>query len=451
MAGPGSVDSTADDEAPLITAEDQRKPLLNVAAGNTPTGDPTEAEASSPAPELTLFSATVGVAQNILGCGVLALPYAMRSGGYIGAPVLLAVVLGLSLFTMFVLPALSDELGVFSFKEIALRVGNQRLGIAVETLILCYNLGLNVGYCVFVGDFVRDLIGDHIGGWEISRRMGTVIVTVAFFFPLACARNLSFLAPFTVVGVAGIIFATAAVIVRYSDGRYEDESNPGWPVHLSAFDSGNIAKTFPILVVSYGIHFNCLRFYYELRERSQARMRKVICGAIGLSTLVYATVGMIVYATFGRCTESDFTGNFDSADVWIGVVRVAMLIALINSYPLVALSARRAVDQLFMQPRGWEMTPPRRVLVTTLITVVCLGIATLANDPGVVLDYNGSVFGTPVCYIIPPVFYLLLPRSSQSVRMRAGCVLAIVLGLGLAVLGIVEVTRERIHGDSSKC
>eukprot|EP01065_Artemidia_motanka_P019725 TRINITY_DN2353_c0_g1_i4.p1 TRINITY_DN2353_c0_g1~~TRINITY_DN2353_c0_g1_i4.p1 ORF type:complete len:440 (+),score=191.74 TRINITY_DN2353_c0_g1_i4:86-1405(+) len=429
---PTTADLTSDDEV------GHDGPLLRAAAA-VPDGS------------MGVAATAVSLAQNIMGSGLLALPYAFRSGGIAGAGILLGAVLLLSVFSMGLLPALSDQFSVFTFKEVAVLAGSQRAGDVMEAFVLLYNMGICIGYCVFVGDFVSTLVGDHLGGYDLSARVASVAVTVVVFWPLSCAKSLGGLAPLTIVGVVGILFTTAVTVMRYADGHYANHRNPAWPVHMSGFDFSHIGNTFPILVVAFGAHFNILNFYKELKDRSQRRMSVVICVALLIATAVYGTAGIFVYATFGHCTESDFTKNFDSGDVWVSVVRGTMLFALCVSFPLVLLSARSSVDTLLLVPRGLELTTARRVGLSTLLTAAALGIAVAAGDPGPVLDYNGSVFGTPVCYVAPPALYLMLPRKQQSASLRYGSIVCAAVGVVFAVLGVVEVTLEQVKGDDGGC
>eukprot|EP00756_Hemistasia_phaeocysticola_P022361 Hpha_TRINITY_DN15829_c1_g14::TRINITY_DN15829_c1_g14_i1::g.191223::m.191223 len=406
-------------------------------------GEEEDAESTDNGGDLSVFAATVGLAQNIMGSGLLALPYAFRSGGLGGAGALLLVATILSLFTMSLLPALADHFGAFGFQELAVLAGSQRAGKLLEAGALMYSLGICMGYCVFVGDFVCALVGDHLG-FHLSSRLATVAVTGLIFWPLSCAKSLGALAPLTVVGVLGILYSTVAVIVRYADSSYPSDN-----VTMEAFDGSRVGNTFPILVVAFGAHFNVLRFYKELRDRSQKKMAVVISVSAVLAALVYGAAGIAVYATFGSCTDADFSKNYHSDDKWIIVVRCFMLFALCVSFPLVMVSARGNVASLAqIQPSF-----PSRFGITTVLTGICLGVAVAAGDPGPVLDYNGSVFGTPVCYIAPPTLYLMMPRDKQSSWLRAGSVLCIIAGIAFAALGVVEVTLQQIDpgSDGSNC
>mmetsp|Transcript_101904 Transcript_101904/g.328721 ORF Transcript_101904/g.328721 Transcript_101904/m.328721 type:complete len:93 (-) Transcript_101904:105-383(-) len=59
---------------------------------------------------------------------------------------------------------------------------------------------------------------------------------------------------------------------------------------------------------------------------------------------------------------------------------------------------------------------------------------------GTVLAYNGSIFGTPICYIAPALMYLRLPKASQKPLWRYSSLLCAVLGIGFGIFGIITVT-----------
>merc|ERR1740123_1317216 len=110
-----------------------------------------------------------------------------------------------------------------------------------------------------------------------------------------------------------------------------------------------------------------------------------------------------------------------------------MTLAICASFPLAMISARAAFFNLVLRQRGFEMTTVVRVATTTGLTALCLSLAYVCGDVGVVLAYNGSVFGTPVCYVVPAVMYMCLPRGSQA--WRRCCLLTAVAGAGFGVLG----------------
>merc|ERR1719384_2370911 len=168
-------------------------------------------------------------------------------------------------------------------------------------------------------------------------------------------------------------------------------------------------------------------------------MFKVILGALSLSSVVYGGVGLVVYATFGNTTHSDFSENFHPDDSLLVIVRATMTLAICASFPLTMISARMAFFNVFLRPRGLEFTTSVRVATATGLTAGCLSLATVSGDIGIVLAYNGSIFGTPVCYVIPAVMYAFLPSGDQSPTWRRLCLLSSAAGLAFGVLGVFTV------------
>jgi len=262
-------------------------------------------------------------------------------------------------------------------------------------------------------------------------------------------------------GLAGICFVVVAVVKRYADGTYDGPDRNGFV----AFDLRNFGDCFPILVGAFGAHYNIPALYREVAGGAGSpewnntlagrialrRMIRVIVGAITLSSIVYGVVGAFVYATFGPGTNSDFTENFHKSDTWLVVVRLTMTLAICASFPLSMVSARNAVFNIFLLPNGWEMTGRVRVGLSTALTAFCLGTALVSGgNISAVLAFNGSVFGTPVCYIAPAIMYMRTPKRSQHRAWAAFAVVCAVAGIAFGVLGLAVVTLSTVRGSGGR-
>ena len=83
-----------------------------------------------------------------------------------------------------------------------------------------------------------------------------------------------------------------------------------------------------------------------------------------------------------------------------------------------------------------------RVFVATALTFSCLAVATVAKAIGTVLAYNGSIFATPICFIMPCVMYLCLSRQRRSKASSLLCV--------MSVPAACE-TPPKVSENASKC
>ncbi|CAK8992293.1 unnamed protein product [Durusdinium trenchii] len=408
------------------------------------------------APEVGLSTraAITTLTQNVLGSGVLALPYAMCTAGGLGGLTLLVFVYLLSIFTMSVLVLLSNTLGTFSYYGAARQTAGQKTALWAEIWVLCTNIGLCISYVIVLGDFSFALAEKF--GWAhwLSKQKCMAALVVFICWPLSCAPTLGFLRWMSSLGLASVLFCALVSAVRYWDGSYFDASGPP---HLSSFEPSTFGHCFPILVGAFGAHTNIPLLYKEVAPgaktpnwgRTQAgqedfrKMMKVITWSLTIACIVYGWVGMIVYATFGSETKSDFSENFRSDDQLLVVLRLTMTCAICSSFALMMMSARAAACNLVLEPLGCATTTVSRVTVATILTAICLGVAAVAKEIGTVLAYNGSVFATPVCFVAPPMMYLCLPRQFRRRPLNLLCLISAFAGLAFGLFGFIVALRSQ--------
>jgi len=448
---PGSVEDTG-------TATPQ--PLLNNDA---------DALAAQPvvAAPLSVWAATTTLTQNILGAGVLALPYAIKSAGLVGGLVLLGFIYVLTLFSMGMLVLLANHLNEFSYQALSRKTLGGHWPAAIEVWVICYTFGCCTSYPILLGDILYQFAKALGAGPWSSQLLWMTAAVVLVCWPLSCANTLGRLKMVSACGLAGICFTVVAVLKRYIDGTYGEPGSQ----HLEALDLQSFGSCFPILVTALGAHYNVPALFREVSpncDRSESRitsdagqrgwknMCSVLMYAVTISTLIYGVVGVTVYATFGSGTHPDFTENFLPSDVWLVIVRGMLALAICAAFPLTMISTRTSlfdsVVQLWRARNGGNgdgssrelgrlvMTTTTRIIVSTVATGLCFLMAACAGDIGIVLAYNGSVFGTPVCYIAPAVMYLGLPRHEQRMPVRISSILCAIAGVAFGVLGVIEVT-----------
>jgi len=403
-------------------------------------------------PSKALFTLT----QNILGAGVLALPFAIRSGGIVGGFGLLTLIYFLTVCSMGALVLLANCIGEFSYKGQAVKTFGGGLSTLFEVWVLCYTLGICIGYPILLGDFLSSIIHEMGAADWCTPQLCMIVAVLTVCWPFSCAPTLGTLGKLSVLGVLFITSTVVIVIYRYADGSYGGRDEGG----VKAFVFKDFGSCFPILVGAFGAHFNIPALYKEVAPQAGAAdwgttiegraafrtMMRVIVWSLTVCAAIYAIGGGIVYATFGNLTQDDFTKNFKQDDPLIIFVRGTMALSICISFPLVMVSARTAVFNLVLRPRGWEMSALVRIGLTSVLVLLCLGLALLAGgDLGTVLAYNGSIFGTPICYVAPALMYLRLPKASQKPLWRYSSLLCAVLGIGFGIFGIITVTINHVN------
>lgn len=98
-------------------------------------------------------------------------------------------------------------------------MGENKFLAVFVSLVNCTKPALgNLAYSMILADTFRSLFAAV--GVEISRTGSLVLITVLGLLPLCMLKNLSVLAPTSMLGVIGFAATTVVMAVRYFDGSY---------------------------------------------------------------------------------------------------------------------------------------------------------------------------------------------------------------------------------------
>ena len=136
----------------------------------------------------------------------------------IPAAALIAVMGGLSAYTFALIGRICAETGTASYSDAwDATVGSKFSAvIAFSCFIDCF--AGNLSYSMILGDTLMSLLGTV--GVAVTRTQALLGVTAGVLFPLCMLKNLSSLAPFSLVGIAGMLYTTLAMGLRFIGGNY---------------------------------------------------------------------------------------------------------------------------------------------------------------------------------------------------------------------------------------
>jgi amino acid permease len=279
-----------------------------------------------------------------------------------------------------------------------------------------------------------------------ARTVTLLALTVCILLPLCWMKNLSSLAPFSLVGVLGMAYTAAAMTVRYVDGSY---AAPDGALReyvasedlLPAFgDDGWRAVLKPsslilvcMLSTAYMAHFNAPKFYRELKDNTLPRFNAVVASSFGISILLMGFITAVGFLTFGSHSAGLVLNNYAAKDLWIAASRVAVAVSLVFSYPLAFQGCRDGILDLL--DNTGELRQQNKFL--NLATVILLATLTLfaatLKDVSFVLAFGGATLGNALTYVYPAIMYYAVVKKQE----RKGESLGVVVACLSAVLGIV--------------
>jgi amino acid permease len=176
--------------------------------------------------EATIASEVSTMAKNIIGCGVLSLsgglaqaansPPAVYAGNF--WILVLGAIFG---YFCYLIAKVCDMTGRTTYRGIWQETIGSRGGTAIS-LANALKAGLSdLAYASILADTTKSLVTSFFG-INLSRTLCLIVITIVAILPLCLLKNLHVLAPFSVIGTAGVFLTAAAMAVRYFDGSYLD-------------------------------------------------------------------------------------------------------------------------------------------------------------------------------------------------------------------------------------
>ncbi|XP_037521885.2 putative sodium-coupled neutral amino acid transporter 7 [Rhipicephalus sanguineus] len=160
-------------------------------------------------------------------------------------------------------------------------------------------------------------------------------------------------------------------------------------------------------------------------------MAQAIAICMAILFVIYSTVGCFGYLTYGASVRPDIMLMFDATQAWVLIGLLALILKMAVSYPLLALCARDAIEELYLELRGG---PPedrnevhaRMMKLSLAWFASTVGVAILPLDIGVAIKCLGCLSALNVFLFPGPV-----PALTTD--------LALFLLLGMCLLGYTQL------------
>jgi len=401
----------------------------------------------------TTTSAIFNLTNTIVGTGVLSLPAALKNAGWIQGMVLMLAVCIASTLSFKVLVSCCELTGKFTYKEVGILAYGPRMGNFTQIIIFIYTLGTLIAYPIFVGDFMNKFFQVVAPNTVLTNSLFIVpIFGIFFLIPISLLKNLNALRYFSVLAISCVVYLAVVIIIELT------ANGVGKNIIQADYDF-RVFVAFPVISVAFTAHYNVLSIYEEMEKRNKQTMNNVIHSSMVFCFLLYTTIGICGYFMFGELTEGNVLNTFQNADVLAIIARLALSITVIFSYPLVMFAARRSAQKVFFPKQTIQMERKQELLkaglqagviqdqvglnrkveiflhygLTIILGGITLCIAAFIAEVDKVFAFNGSIFGAPIVYIFPGLFYIKLKEGTILQKWRG--YLLIVFGVLLAVLG----------------
>ena len=318
-----------------------------------------------------------------------------------------------------------------------------------------------LAYSMILSDTIPSLLSAFTPYDSVTRTQALLGVTSVALLPLCLMKSLKALGPFSLVGIIGMIYTSAAMALRYFDGSYREGGKffATLPEHLlpkfAERGSTKIAdlllnpKIFiliSMLSTAYMAHYNASKFYWELENNTLKRYQTVVGTSFGISLLLFVVVASFGFATFGTNCAGLVLQNYSTNDPLMSLSRVAVALSILFSYPLAFVGVREGLLDLIQVPQSKRSNRLLNAVTLVLLSIIT-GMAYVLKDLRKLLAFNGATWGNAVIYLLPTYMFVSCVKNKlpkrQELQAEVPLVIATgVIGLCMGIIGTVLAIKE---------
>ena len=238
----------------------------------------------------TLWSTSVTVMANLVGAGLLSLPFSILRAGLVTGVTAMCAMCLLNAGSILIIARCCELSGKFTYNDIGRAALGNTTARLITAIMAVYTLGSCVSFVVLIGDFLPSLVCENgcDAGPALFFSQRWVMVTLAAvvcLLPLSLLRDLSSLRFTSALSFVCIVYTALMIATRAIIGPIV----PVADLNLTGGSTG-LFISLPITTVAFTLHYNAPKYYFELNDRSLVRMATVTAASF-LTVLVMYQVG----------------------------------------------------------------------------------------------------------------------------------------------------------------
>ncbi|KAK1894681.1 putative sodium-coupled neutral amino acid transporter 6 [Dissostichus eleginoides] len=402
----------------------------------------------------------------IMGSGILGLSYAMANTGIVGFSLLLVLVSSLAAYSIHLLLKLCGQTGINSYEGLGERALRKPGKILVGISIIIQNIGGMSSYLFILKSELPAAIDSLLSpdrtvhAWYEDGKLLLIIVTLCVVVPLAMLPKIGFLGYTSSIAFFFMLYFVVVVVVKkwsipcplphnmtiLSDAFQISNSSDSDCTPKLFIISSKSGFAIPTMAFSFLCHTTVLPIYCELDRPSKARMQNITNVSISLSFTIYLISALFGYLSFYAHVDSELLLGYDAfmpRDIMVMVVRLAILLSVLLTVPLIHFPARKAVVLMLLgnRPFSWLIHIITTLTILSVVLLLALFVPDIRNVFGVV----GSTTSTCLLFVYPGIFYLKIHAGPLRSFDSIGAVLLVVSGFIMGIISFSIIVNAWIN------
>uniref|UniRef100_A0A8C4Q0M5 Solute carrier family 38 member 3b n=1 Tax=Eptatretus burgeri TaxID=7764 RepID=A0A8C4Q0M5_EPTBU len=421
------------------------------------------------------------LANAIMGSGILGLAYAMANTGIILFVCLLVSVALLSVYSIHLLLKTAGVVGIRAYEQLGFRAFGIPGKLAAGFAITLQNIGAMSSYLYIIKSELPTVIktlsdSDEGSAWYLNGDYLLVMVTILVILPLTLMKNIGYLGYTSGFSLMCMVFFLCAVIYKKFQISCPDSNGYHYDVNVTSLStkipsisplhtnnnshedtcsphyitvSTKTAYTIPILAFAFVCHPEVLPIYTELTNPTKERMQSVANLSVFSMFFMYLLTAIFGYLTFYGRVEDELLHTYPHHDQLILAVRLAVLVAVTLTVPIVHFPVRKAILQMACpdKPFNWLR---HALIAVVLLAGICLLVIFVPNIRDI-FGFVGSTSAPCLIFIFPAIFYIRnvpMEREPLNSRQKIGAACFGLLGVAFMVMSISLIITDWVAGET---
>ncbi|XP_051509078.1 sodium-coupled neutral amino acid transporter 5 [Myxocyprinus asiaticus] len=407
----------------------------------------------------------------IMGSGILGLAYAMANTGIILFVALLIIIALLSAYSIHLLLKSAGVVGIRAYEQLGYRAFGHPGKVLAACIITLHNVGAMSSYLFIVKIELPHIIQSFMeipdnNGWYANGKYLIIIVSVCVILPLAFMKRLGYLGYTSGFSLSCMVFFLISVIYKkFVTECSQEHSYNDTMLNQIMFDqtisnstseiceaklvtiNPQTAFTIPIMAFAFVCHPEVLPIYTELKKPTKQRMQNVANISILAMFVMYLLTAIFGYLTFYESTDSELLEMYSKTDTLMLCVRLAVLVAVTLTVPVVLFPIRRAVLQLLFpdEPFHWM----RHIFIAVCLLFIVNLLVIFVPNIRDIFGFIGATSAPSLIFILPGLFYIrIIPEEQEPLKSppKIKVIAFVTLGFIFMIMSITFIVVEWVTG-----
>lgn len=376
----------------------------------------------------TFFQTCFNGLNALSGVGILSIPYALASGGWLSLILLLAVAF-ISFYTGLLIQRCMDvDSNIRTYPDISERAfGNN--GKMIVSILMSIELYLvATGFLILEGDNLQNLfpnIGFEILGLRIGGKQSFTIIVGLIVLPSVWFDNMSILSYISVSGILACVIIIGSILwVGAFDGV-------GFHGTQTILNWSGIPTALSLYTFCFSAHLVFPTLYTSMKDKRRFSNALAICYLF--CTITYTSMATLGCLMFGSKVQSQITLNLPIDKLSSRVAVYTTLISPLSKYALMVRPILDATENWF--PSDYSKSPLRFVMKTSLV-ISTIVVALALPFFGYLMSIVGAFLSVTASILLPCLCYLKISGTYRRFGFELVIIGGIMLmGILVAVLG----------------